>query len=271
MKKQVCKYSIIRFQPYVETGEFANIGIVLYAPERQQIEFKILDARQCGRITDFFKPLNKKVYQHTIQIIKAELKRIQLMQKQTENVDFFAELTRLREDIVRYSNTRVLYSEEPTSTVNKLFDFYVQRSFTQDKGHEARMAGQVRKLLKQHNLADKFKDQIVGNKDKFSIRFPFVHKNSQQVIIKPIHFRHSDSSQLIEHGLSWLGKVNQLSRYGFLQPKNTLFAYAPPENRTGKLQEAFDDIHFQIKNAGIRMIDINQPKEIAKFAESIKE
>ncbi len=266
MNRRICKYSIIRFQPYAETEEFANIGIVLYVPELQHIEFKILDSRQHGRITNFFKPLDKKIFRHTTQIIQAELKRVQLMQKERPNIDLFAELTDLREDIIRYSHIRVLYSKDLPATLNKLFNFYVQRSFTQDRGHEVRMTGQVRDLLQKHNLANKFKDQIVGDKDTFSIRFPFVDNNEQQRVIKPIHFKHSDSSQLIKHGLSWLGKVNQLSRYHFLKPETTLFAYAPPENKTGKLQDAFSDIYDQIQEAGICMIDINDQKKIAEFA-----
>jgi hypothetical protein len=267
MNRRICKYSIIRFQPYAETEEFANIGIVLYVPELQHIEFKILDARQHGRITHFFKPFDNNIFRHTTQIMQAELKHVQLMQKKIPNIDLFAELTDLREDIIRYSNIRVLYSEDLTATLNKLFSLYVQRSFIQDRGHEARMTGQVRNLLQKHNLANKFKDQIVGDKDIFSIRFPFVHNNEQKTVIKPIHFKHSDSSQLIKHGLSWLGKVNQLSRYNFLKPETTLFAYAPPEKAAGKLQDAFSDICDQIQEAGICMIDINDQKKIAEFAE----
>jgi hypothetical protein len=38
--EQICKYSIIRFLPYTETGEFANIGIVLYVPALQRLVYK---------------------------------------------------------------------------------------------------------------------------------------------------------------------------------------------------------------------------------------
>jgi len=29
MKKFACQYAIVRFLPYLETGEFANVGIVM--------------------------------------------------------------------------------------------------------------------------------------------------------------------------------------------------------------------------------------------------
>jgi len=266
MKKLICKYCIIRFQPYAETEEFANIGIVIYAPNSQQIEYKTLNSMQHGKITQFFKPLDKKIYFHTIQIINNELKRIQEMQKNSPSIDLFAELTRAREDIIRYSNTRVIYSDDPAKELQNLFEYYVQRSFTKEKGHEDKMIVQLKKLLTNNNLEKKFKDKIIGDEEKFSVRFPFVHSNNNKIIIKPIHFKHNDSSQLIEHGLSWLGKVNQLHRYGFLKPEEILFAYAPPVSTQGKLRDAFEDIYAQIQDAKITMVNIKEKKKITQFA-----
>lgn len=33
MKKFACQYAIDRFLPYMETGEFANVGIVMLCPD----------------------------------------------------------------------------------------------------------------------------------------------------------------------------------------------------------------------------------------------
>ncbi|MGM0927683.1 MAG: DUF3037 domain-containing protein [Pseudomonadota bacterium] len=32
MKRIACQYVILRFMPYVETGEFANVGVVMIPP-----------------------------------------------------------------------------------------------------------------------------------------------------------------------------------------------------------------------------------------------
>lgn len=32
MKKLICNYSVIRFLPYPETGEFVNVGILACCP-----------------------------------------------------------------------------------------------------------------------------------------------------------------------------------------------------------------------------------------------
>jgi hypothetical protein len=132
MNRQVCKYSIIRFQPFPETEEFANIGVVLFATASKRLEFKLLDSRHHKRITDFFDhPLVKDSFSQTIKMIDVEIERIKNNFDETlgANFDRYADLIRSREDIVRFSDSRVLFSNDPAITVNQLFDHYVNRSF----------------------------------------------------------------------------------------------------------------------------------------------
>ena len=61
MKKFACQYALLRFRPFVETGEFANVGVVLLAPEARFFGFKLLNKQRHGRITHFFHQLDRKV------------------------------------------------------------------------------------------------------------------------------------------------------------------------------------------------------------------
>ncbi len=61
MNKIACQYVIVRFAPYVETGEFANVGILMMAPRHGYFGFK-LETRRHGRITRFFEELEPKLY-----------------------------------------------------------------------------------------------------------------------------------------------------------------------------------------------------------------
>ena len=123
--RYACKYNIIRFQPYAETEEFVSIGIVLYIPAYRKLFFKVLNTRQHERITHFFKKLDHNLFKYTVQIIQVELKRIQELLNHNSS-DLYAELVRPREDIIRYSNNRVIFSTNPENTVNELFDFIVR-------------------------------------------------------------------------------------------------------------------------------------------------
>ena len=48
-----CRYAILRFLPYVETGEFANVGVVLMSTAGRYFGFRLL-GRRVARVTHFF-------------------------------------------------------------------------------------------------------------------------------------------------------------------------------------------------------------------------
>lgn len=75
--KQACKYSIIRFQPYSDTREFANIGVMLYAPTTGVFVFKLLSQDDDARITSFFSQLDKTILHDTLRLLEGELGRVQ--------------------------------------------------------------------------------------------------------------------------------------------------------------------------------------------------
>jgi Protein of unknown function (DUF3037) len=269
MNKQICKYSIIRFQPYPETEEFANIGIVLYATASKRLEFRLLDSKQHARITDFFDhPMCKDVFVQTSKIIRAEIERIKRFLDETAggDIDLYAELIRCREDIIRFSNSRVLFCTDPVATVEKLFDHYIHRSFIHEPGHEDKMKRQVRDLLDHRNLGKKYREGTIGEPDKYEVRFPFVSKAGEQKVIKPIYFRYEKPTPLIEHGNTWLSKIQQLKKYHFIRADEILFAYDAPDESQGNMFAAFNEIKEQIENEGVVMADIKNDEDIVKFA-----
>ena len=107
MSKTACQYAIVRFMPYVETGEFANVGILMMAPAASYFGFELLTRRH-GRITTFFEELDTKVFCHAMVELKEELERVHSLLKsqgfdprlKTNNLELakrmFAEVLRTR-------------------------------------------------------------------------------------------------------------------------------------------------------------------------------
>jgi hypothetical protein len=56
MTKIACNYSVIRFLPYPESGEFVNIGVVVSGPQTGFLDFRI-ERKKFGRIGKFFPEL----------------------------------------------------------------------------------------------------------------------------------------------------------------------------------------------------------------------
>ena len=136
-----CRYSIIRFTPHVETGEFANIGIILAAPRAGFLDYR-LETRRHARVTSFFDTLEPEFFRKAVTALTRELDRVRKMLPVTNNTQsrmdlgsaepsarLFAEVTREREGLINFSDSRVVLSDDPQKTLDKMFGHYVERNF----------------------------------------------------------------------------------------------------------------------------------------------
>ena len=75
MNKIAYQYAIVQFAPFVETGEFANVGIIMIAPKLRFFGFE-LELKRFKRVTEFFDDVDGKFYRHTLNNLKDELERV---------------------------------------------------------------------------------------------------------------------------------------------------------------------------------------------------
>ena len=123
------QYNLIRFQPNVETGEFAVVGVVLYSSEHQ-IAYQLLEAEQHQRIIDFFSPMDGNILQGALQRLEKELSRVQELLPQVENSErLYEELTRERESIIRFAPAGVIAGQSIQDCTNELFSRYIKRDY----------------------------------------------------------------------------------------------------------------------------------------------
>jgi hypothetical protein len=126
--KYAFQYNLIRFQPDVETGEFATIGVVIYSPSTHTLAFRLLAPWQHQRITQFFSPLHTNVFQGALALTQTELLRVQKLLPTVANpAALYEELIRPREDIIRYAPSGIILGDDPQTVADSLFDRYVAR------------------------------------------------------------------------------------------------------------------------------------------------
>lgn len=127
--KTLYQYAIVRLLPLAETGEFANVGIVLCAPDTGLFGFQ-LSPESSNPALRFFPQLDKVVVQTAMQVLTDELNRIQQLAEQQSAQQLFAafqELTRPREQLIRYSELRSVYTTtKPAELLVKLHQQLVQ-------------------------------------------------------------------------------------------------------------------------------------------------
>lgn len=126
----VCNYSILRFLPYPETGEFVNIGVVLLG-NNGEFRYKVAARRQ--RVTRFFPTLDYKVYLRARNEVEQEFARL---------VGFFANhrgqmniaatafrhLISPRETMMRFSAPGTITTDSIGDELETLFGRYVNHA-----------------------------------------------------------------------------------------------------------------------------------------------
>lgn len=279
MNRFACNYAIVRFMPYVETGEFANVGVLLWIPKQKTLTFKLL-RRKYGRITQFFEELDKRVYLKAMGDLEAELQRIQCLLQDgvvvttNSNLEYgfhngvFEEIIRPRETIVRFSEQRAILSKNPAETLNELYDYYVGRNFVTKEYQEGLMEKKIKYMLDQKNLGKRYQRRKVQD-DVYSVSFPFVEEQNHKAIrvIKPLFLGQTDSTAIIEHGGHWRLKVEQLRKRQLLHGP-VLFAVKGPEDisRGDHRNEAYEETRFSLETEGVQLITYTDHDKIIEFA-----
>ena len=277
MNKLACQYALLRFRPFVETGEFANVGVVLLCPEGRFFGFKLL--KKYGRITKFFHQLDSKVYLNSKALFIEELQRVaQHMKcnaldgrKRVVDVPFvvnlFAELTRMRDAMLQFDERRIVLADDPKAKLNEIFDYYVERNFVTKAYQERLLENSVRRLLFKgdSDLSTQYPQGKVGTTD-FIVNFPFVHKRGEVVdrVIKPLYLAQEDSTKLLNHGGLWVDKVRRLRKRNAL-PKNVLFPLAAPKPDSRAFR-AYDEIRQDLVEAGVEVALASDERRILDFA-----
>lgn len=275
MKKFACQYALLRFRPFVETGEFANVAIVMMAPEARFFGFRLL--KRYGRITQFFHQLDRKVYLEGRALFKEELdrfayelRRSALDGRKTQPDiplarNLFNELVRPREAILQFAEQRVVLADNPKEKLVQLFDHYIERNFVTKEYQERLLESTVRQLLLRGQLGNQYRPVKIGTPD-FTVNFPFVRmaEGKAQRIIKPLFLAQGDTTKILNHGGQWVDKVRRLRKRNAL-PKDVLFPVIAPQPDT-KAHGAFTEIRDDLVTIDVQVVPANDETVILKFA-----
>ena len=276
MGKIPCQYAIIRFTPFIETGEFANAGVIMMAPKARYFDFKLLTRRH-GRITKFFEELDAKVFRSSMVELKDELKRVHGVLKahgfdrrfKNNDIEFanklFAEVLRTRETIVRFSEARAVLAENPKETLKELFSFYVERNFVTKEYRETVLNKGIRQLLLKADIGERFQLDRIGD-DEFTVLFPFVELEGKKPtnVIKPLNLAQPDSTKILEHGGKWEFRMRVLKKRGVF-PDRVLFAVDGPTD-TDHRGNAYREVVEMLDATGVTVMPYKKQEQILEFA-----
>lgn len=281
IKKVACNFTVLRFLPYAETGEFVNIGIAIACPDLHWFGFK-LETKRTDRIMDFFPELktNKNLFLEGRKTFKDELARLEtflnLKQKQENQLHFredaklfnqvFLNLVRHREETFCFAPPQTCLTDDPEAELAKLFHDYVERGFAQHiEYQETVMTKKLRHVFHAKKILDlmpyTFTDQ------RCQVHFPFVRQVEQKFkrAIHPINFDRGETPKIVEHADRWRNRLVRLQKANE-QPENILLVVRKPTTGPQKevCEEMCDEIQQAVKHIAILPQEDNT--EILSFA-----
>ena len=269
MMKYACQYKIVRFAPFTETDEFANIGIVLLCPATLRIEFRFANAR-FGRITQFFDGMDPSIYKNVIYTLRAEFQRTQKLitqHSQAAGRAIFAELTRPKGGVIRFSDTRIAFTENVEKEVDKLFDHYVSRNFNTPVYREQILEKELKSSLKLLSL-DKVYKKASLNAGLYEIQMPFVRQTNgkNQGVIKPLAFDQKTTGNAVEHADKWYSRAQHLIEHS-VEADNLMFALDISSTKDKQLRHYLDEFKNKLSSIGIHAVDADDKKQLTDFVQ----
>jgi hypothetical protein len=267
MIKQACRYAVVRFVPYPESEEFANIGIVMAVPKTNRFLFR-LEANDV-RYSRFFKNLPKGLYKQLAKDLEGEYAVLQglVSTNKVGALQAFDRLVAPRSNIVAFGGQRTLLLQNaPEKELDRLFDHYVQHAFTRKEGHEAKLKRDVRHVIDELRLERPFKQHTFKlYEGELPVQVDLAQFVDDKVIkvIKPFYFDLTSKEGLWDHADKWIPKLVRLKRAGEL-PERTLL---PLDHSIGNQSQldALDDIKRELADLGT-VIRASEHDKIRAFA-----
>ncbi|MGD8105807.1 DUF3037 domain-containing protein [Pantoea sp. FN0302] len=267
-----CLYSIVRYAPYAETEEFANIGVVMCAPKENFFDFQITK-RNDSRVRNFFHddcifPLAKDSIQRELQFAKAQASQIVGHQQLAQ---FFRYFTAKKESIFQFSTVRVILSTDPKEELARIYHKYVNHSdYTKERREDVLARELKRSIDRIDGLKNAFKqDSIDGYYAKFSM--PLVAKKQDEILcaIKPLAFTQTEPGKMMEHSDTWVMRVTRASEENLMNIEDVLFTIEIPESPTSAQSKVLDNIRKTMDAKKINHIPASNHKDTIDFAKKI--
>jgi Protein of unknown function (DUF3037) len=274
-----CHYAIVRFMPFIETGEFGNVGVVMFSPTARFFGFKLIGQR-VARITNFFEQMDAKLFRASMHATRDELQRVSDMLKgmgtdrrmkaldREGAIVLWQEILKPRESMVRFSDSRLVMAGSPQAKLTELYAYYVERNFATKEYQERLLERGVRGFLKEAHLHERFHEYRIGN-EEYNALFPFVQLADDAPLkaIKPLRLDHAQPAQIIDHGGQWRVRVEALAKRNLLPPK-VLFAVNGQRTGETMLARAQREVVAGLRDLGVQVEPADDKQAVIEFAKA---
>ncbi|MBI5739386.1 MAG: DUF3037 domain-containing protein [Nitrospirae bacterium] len=266
-------FTVLRYVHDVMTGEFINVGIVLYAPKAKYLNATCTP--HYSRISKMFPDVDGEHFRKVVRYIQARLEeegeglvnKLQFDAAPGNVKEVAARILPIDDTSLQFSPEGYGLTEDPGKTLEQLYYRYVEKYYKKSE-RPSRTDEDVwkvyKKPLEEKRVINYLKPhQIIGR--NYDYEFKYSWKNEKWHVNEPISFDLMDANEILDKAHKWLGRIESLVE-GEEVFKLTVLLGSPRDERV-------KSVYTKAQNILNRMPcghDLISEEEAESFADNLK-
>jgi hypothetical protein len=264
---------ILRYVHDVVTGEFANIGVVLYAPEQRFLEARF--ATSYERLNAIFLKIDHLHFRALMRYMANRFEELSGELRDGLHVQPVNALSEIVKQVLPPDDSSLQWSQQgggitddPERVLNEVYSRFVER-YIAGATQVSRTDEEIAKPFKAKlgKAAAKLSEKVIKTND-YQYDFHFAWKNDIWHLYEPVSFDLVDPNSIREKANRWLGRGVALDDARKKEQFKIHFILGEP--RQAGTKEAFENaLHLLQKIPGQK--ELVRESEIEHFAEHVAE
>ncbi|MCA9444704.1 MAG: DUF3037 domain-containing protein [Candidatus Omnitrophica bacterium] len=236
MEKSQYEFACIRYIPNIVTGEFLNVGVVLFCPSSNLLIGQFV--KKTSRVSRLFPGFNSGLYREMIkyldETIKAESGNIRdqiLIPVESGLTSIMNRILIPDDSSYQLGPIGIGLTSSPQRELPRLFDRMVG-SRSAEKTSGSKTEEKVWETFQKVIIESKQSDSFVRYIPKTPLVKPFDHtiKNGRIHVFEPVNFRMKSESKITEKAFNWVGTGDVIQKKDSEIGKLYFLVSDPPEN-----------------------------------------
>jgi Protein of unknown function (DUF3037) len=271
-EQQSYSYVTLRYFHDAMTGEFLNVGLLLFAPAEKLLRVKT--RRTMSRVREVFPDLDRPAFtsamrsvEHSVARLTRELFDAPLFSKDIDVKSIARRVLPSDDSSLQWSSRGTGITSNIDQTFDRLFSRLVTRYDARDDHRKSddEVWRPVRQMLEQRDLASRLQEKtIVGDVDQIS--FKHAWKNGQWHVIEPISLDLADAEGIKQKARRWRGHLSAVAEGS--EPFRPLFVVGAPADED--LKPAYDNAVAILRTSPFQP-EIFEEDEIENLVDKIEE
>jgi hypothetical protein len=215
-------FSILRYIHDIVSGEFVNVGVILFAPKAKYLS--AVCTSRYSRISTIFSDFDSAHFRKSVRYIRAAIEEEgeRLMNELPFNetpksaMAFAARILPVDDSSLQFSPEGYGMTDHPEKTLEHIFNRYVEKyyekSIRPSRSDDDVWRVYKKPLEEKRILSHLTSHKIIGT--NFEYEFNYSWKNEKWHANEPISFDLIDANEMLDKAHKWLGRLESLSDGG---------------------------------------------------------